>query len=119
MLLLSGSLAASTNAPLTKLPCAKALLHVRGGASPFRGPVYKLQPSFHKTGQPSNPPTSYRASRSGQLGASARVVTDLSQRDSRVGFIRKVYGILGAQLLVMCTMGYRTLKPNTKISELL
>lgn len=29
-----------------------------------------------------------------------RIVTDLSQRDSRVGFVRKVYGILGVQLFI-------------------
>ena len=59
-------------------------------------PFHKSRPAQSSRGTASNPAQLFFDSETSK----ARFVTDLSDRDSRAGFIRKVYGILGCQLAV-------------------
>ena len=86
------------------------------GNNPFRGPGITSRPNAPSKTAPSpvaqqseweqfqqwkqREQLKQRELQQSQEDSKARVVTDLSQRDSRVGFIRKVYAILGAQMLV-------------------
>lgn len=112
----SRQIASSTSHLLSR----QFLCQVRGGAgpgnNPFRSPGITSRPNAPSKTAPS--PASRQSEweqfqqwkqreqlkqwemQQSQEDSKARVVTDLSQRDSRVGFIRKVYAILGAQMLV-------------------
>mmetsp|Transcript_34480 Transcript_34480/g.68476 ORF Transcript_34480/g.68476 Transcript_34480/m.68476 type:complete len:334 (+) Transcript_34480:48-1049(+) len=84
-------------------------LPIRGGAggldpsTPFRSPGIHRQPTKNAfKNRPFRTWTSPNTEQQQQQESSAQsehFVTDLQQRDSRLGFIRKVYGILGVQLL--------------------
>lgn len=68
------------------------------GSSPQRAPISGWSKSFPARTESYTQPPAYVTEIEGD-DQGERVVSDLSQKDSRLGFVRKVFGILSVQLL--------------------